>query len=268
MAPSFFVVPDSVTVIEAPVSARAITWLFVTTSPVDEMIIPVPSSSSVEDFTSIDTTAGRTFFTSCGIDTLPLSVAAPGVAVPSSTVTPELLPLSVAAVTPAPTPAPMSAATTATRIQPRARRGPVELPLAGGPPPGGYGNAAACGGGHGAPTTGCGAVAGGHGSGGAGGVTVPSGLTAQEAAGATGATGVVGVASAGGATGVVGGDGVPAAAATGATGVVGGSPSGGSEGAPGPVSLNSSAIGILLERTGVRRTTPAAVAAALHARSS
>jgi hypothetical protein len=150
----------------------------------------------------------------------------------------------------------MSAATTATRIQPRARRGPDELPLAGGPPPGGYGNAAACGGGHGAPTTGCGAVAGGHGSGGAGGVTVPSGLTAQEAAGATGATGVVG------------GDGVPAAAAGGATGVVGDSPFGGSGGAPGPVSLNSSAIGILLERTGVRRTTPAAVAAALHANSS
>ncbi|HEY5245578.1 MAG TPA: hypothetical protein VIJ60_07905 [Acidimicrobiales bacterium] len=162
----------------------------------------------------------------------------------------------------------MSAATTATRIQPRARRGPDELPPAGGPPPGGYGNAAACGGG--------------HGSGGAGGVTVPSGLTAQEAAGATGVvggasgvvgtvTGVVGVASAGGAIGVVAGDGVPAAAAdgeTGATGVVGGSPLGGSEGAPGPVSLNSSAIGILLERTGVRRTTPAAVAAALHAKSS
>jgi hypothetical protein len=108
-------------------------------------------------------------------------------------------------------------------------------------------------------------VAGGHGSGGAGGVTVPSGLTAQEAAGATG---VVGALAGDGAIGVVAGDGVPAAAADGVTGVVGDSPLGGSEGAPGPVSLNSSAIGILLERTGVRRTTPAAVAAALHARSS
>jgi hypothetical protein len=103
-------------------------------------------------------------------------------------------------------------------------------------------------------------VAGGHGS---GGVTVPSGLTAQEAAGATG---VVGAAAGAGALGVVAGDGV--AAADGVTGVVGDSPLGGSEGAPGPVSLNSSAIGILLERTGVRRTTPAAVAAALHAKSS
>ena len=86
--------------------------------------MPVPSSSLPWDFTSMETTAGITLFTSCGMVTLPLSTAAPGVAPLSWMVTPSLLPLlllSARAVTPAPTAPPMRAATRATGSQTRDR---------------------------------------------------------------------------------------------------------------------------------------------------
>ena len=50
--------------------------------------MPVPSSSLPCDLTSMETTAGITLLTSCGMVTLPLSTAAPGVAPLSSTVRP------------------------------------------------------------------------------------------------------------------------------------------------------------------------------------
>ena len=115
-----FVVPDSVTVMVPPPSARATTWLLVITSPLGEMIIPVPWSSSPSFFTSIETTAGRTSSTSLGIDTFPLIVAAPGVAFPSRMVNVEVVPeplVPAAQVTMAPTAPPINAATTATASQ-------------------------------------------------------------------------------------------------------------------------------------------------------
>ena len=63
------------------------TWLLVTTSPSEVMIIPVPSSSSLPALTSIETTAGITWLTNSGMVTSPLSTAAPGTALLSSTVT-------------------------------------------------------------------------------------------------------------------------------------------------------------------------------------
>ena len=57
------------------------------------MIIPVPWSSLEPDFTSIETTAGITLSTSCGMVTLPLSTAAPGAAALSWMVTPDVLSL-------------------------------------------------------------------------------------------------------------------------------------------------------------------------------
>ena len=86
------------------------------------MIMPVPWSSFPLDFTSIDTTAEMTLFTSSGMVTFPLSTAAPGVALLSWIVTPpeSLLLLSASAVTPAPTRPPMRAATSATGTQRRA----------------------------------------------------------------------------------------------------------------------------------------------------
>ena len=65
----------------------SITWLLVTTSPSDVMIMPVPSSSLWLAFTSMETTAGMTLFTSSGMVTFPLSTAAPGEAVLSWIVT-------------------------------------------------------------------------------------------------------------------------------------------------------------------------------------
>ncbi len=121
--------PYSVTVM-APVlpfwTYSSITWLFVTTSPSDVMIIPVPWSSLPPDFTSIDTTAGMTLSTSCGMVTLPLRTAAPGVALPSWMTDVELLPLpfwSAIAVTPAPIAPPIRAATRATGSQARSLPG-------------------------------------------------------------------------------------------------------------------------------------------------
>ena len=143
-----FVCPYSVTVMvpASPFSVySSITWLFVTTSPSDVMIMPVPSSSLWLAFTSMETTAWITLFTSSGMVTLPLSTAAPGEAVLSWIVTPFALPLelsSAMAVTPAPTPAPIRAATSATGSQPRHPRPLAEVAeVAGaggrGPPPDG-----------------------------------------------------------------------------------------------------------------------------------
>ena len=56
----------------------SITWLLVITSPLDVMIMPVPSSSLPCDLTSMETTAGMTFLTNSGMVTFPLSTAAPG----------------------------------------------------------------------------------------------------------------------------------------------------------------------------------------------
>src|SRR5580704_14338186 len=100
------------------------------------MIIPVPSSSAPLDFTSMDTTAGMTLSTSCGIVTLPLRTAAPGEALLSwMTAFPALLLplLSAIAVTPAPMAPPISAATTATGSQARKRPG---VRVSDGAPPG------------------------------------------------------------------------------------------------------------------------------------
>src|ERR1019366_10482401 len=93
------------------------------------MIIPLPSSSSVAVWTSIETTAGSSLSTSFGT-LMPPSMAAPGDALPSLMVAivVELPLLSVNAVTPTPTPAPIRADPTATRNQPLPRRfsgGPV-----------------------------------------------------------------------------------------------------------------------------------------------
>jgi hypothetical protein len=109
------------------------TWLLVITSPLELMIMPVPSSSSPCDLTSMETTAGMTLLTSCGMVTLPLSTAAPGVAPLSWTVRPafELLLLwSARAVTPAPTRAPTTAATSATGSQIRDFFSPEEVAVA------------------------------------------------------------------------------------------------------------------------------------------
>ncbi len=160
---SALVCPYSVTVMVAwlPFCTKSsITWLFVTTSPSDVMIMPVPSSSAPFDLTSIDTTAGITFCTSCGMVTLPLNTAAPGVALLSWMVTAEPpLPLlfPASAVTPAPTPPPMTAATTATGSQVRTRPGVrLESPLSElwAAMVGGYANGAVVGGtGVGAPVS-------------------------------------------------------------------------------------------------------------------
>ena len=95
------------------------------TIPLDEMIMPLPSSSSWGVLTSIETTAGRSFWTKFGMFAPP-SRAAPGDALPSlivEMVVPELL--LTQALTPAPTPAPISAATTATRNQLLPRHSPL-----------------------------------------------------------------------------------------------------------------------------------------------
>ena len=118
-----FVVPDSVTVmVPLPPASRAMTWLLVMTMPSEEMIMPVPWSSEPWDFTSIETTAGRTFCTRDGMVTLPLKVAAPGEALLSWITVEVGDPLLNRAVTPAPTAPPMRAATAAIASQPRPRR--------------------------------------------------------------------------------------------------------------------------------------------------
>ena len=89
--------------------------------------MPVPSSSSPFDFTSIDTTAGITLLTSCGMVTLPLRTAAPGAALLSWMVTfepPLLLSWSAMAVTPAPIAPPTRAATSTIGNQVRNLPGP------------------------------------------------------------------------------------------------------------------------------------------------
>ncbi len=106
--------------------------------------MPVPWSSFPLDLTSIDTTAGITLSTSCGMVTLPLSTAAPGAAVLSwMMVLPLPLPLlsSARAVTPAPMAPPTRAATSATGSQVRIFPG-VRGPGRGGPgwPPGTVGS--------------------------------------------------------------------------------------------------------------------------------
>ena len=97
--------------------------------------MPVPSSSSPFDLTSMETTEWITLFTSCGMVTLPLSTAAPGAALLSWMVTlglPLPLPLlSASAVTPAPMAPPTSAATIATGSQARNLPG-VPRPAPGG----------------------------------------------------------------------------------------------------------------------------------------
>src|SRR5581483_9864899 len=86
------------------------------TSPLALMIMPVPWSSLPWDLTSMETTEGSSFLASWTTLTLPLRTAAPGAALLSWMVTPELseLLLSARAVTPAPTRAPMRAAMMAT----------------------------------------------------------------------------------------------------------------------------------------------------------
>ena len=59
VAGRLFVVPLRVTVMVPPLTAAAITWLFVTTSPLLEMIMPVPWSSSPLPFTSMLTIEGK-----------------------------------------------------------------------------------------------------------------------------------------------------------------------------------------------------------------
>ena len=59
-----------------PFAAAAITWLLVITMPLALMIIPVPWSSLLRFLTSIETTAGSTFLTSCGM-VIPLGRTAP-----------------------------------------------------------------------------------------------------------------------------------------------------------------------------------------------
>ncbi len=88
VAGSALVDPVRVTVIVPPPTAAAITWLFVTTRPLDEMIMPVPWSSLPPPLTSIETTEGTTRRTSAGID-VPLGSTAPAGELDTSlTVTP------------------------------------------------------------------------------------------------------------------------------------------------------------------------------------
>src|SRR5579875_2278748 len=85
-------------------AANATTWKLVTTMPLGETIIPVPSSSWVGVFTSMETTAGSTRCTRAGIPA-PSTTAGPGSAEPSLMVVTDwpLLWPAPSAVTPEPT---------------------------------------------------------------------------------------------------------------------------------------------------------------------
>ena len=101
--------------------------------------MPVPWSSLPFDLTSMETTAGITLLTSCGMVTFPLRTAAPGAALDSWMVTLEPLSLLLfaRAVTPAPMAPPTRAATRATGSQERSLPGDRRPELAGdGAPPG------------------------------------------------------------------------------------------------------------------------------------
>jgi hypothetical protein len=110
-----FVVPLRVTVIEPPLTAAAMTWLFVTTSPFFEMIMPVPSSSSPLPVTSMLTVEGSTFWTSFGMFMLPPDDPVPGGALTWLMVTSPPLELEGAAKCPASPPT--SAATTSSETR-------------------------------------------------------------------------------------------------------------------------------------------------------
>ena len=115
VARSALVDPVRVTVIVPLCTAAAMTWLFVTTRPLDEMIIPVPWSSIPLPFTSMETTDVSTRFTNLGM-LIPLGkIAAPGAFVTELIVTPP--PLVVLRDAKCPAKPPTSAATKSSEMR-------------------------------------------------------------------------------------------------------------------------------------------------------